>query len=371
VEDLRALFAELDQSYPFFDLKGIRTDWNRTKLALEKKARGCRSDEDFVPLIFDAMRCLRDGHAAVDLKGVKPPVGEPDCHPGVAFLPAVKNEVVVIAAPRGMEKVLPPGTVVTRIAGKPARAVLDARAEAAWREGGWFSSPQRARFFAYRLPFRGRRGEKVEIRYRDGSRERNCTLRCDQEIGGWIHNYNLPEPLTRSGKSVWHARLGSGLGYVYLRRMDESVLAGLKAALAAHRETRGWVIDLRGNSGGGYDRELVALLGEIPRPVAAIIDAGTISAGETFARDLVRHAEARLYGSRSAGSSSTKKSWKLPSGLAEIRFSTRSRGGIDGPIEFRGIEPHVAVEADPAEIRAGGNSALLRAERDLLGARRR
>jgi hypothetical protein len=370
-DDLRALFAELDRSYPFFDVKGIRDAWRRTKRDLEKRVRRCRSDQDFVGLLFEAIRCLRDGHATIELKGVEPPSREPEFYPGVVFLPAQENQVVVIAAPPGMETVLPPGTVVTRIDGERARSYLDARGDAAWKEGGWFSSPQRARFFEYRLPLRGPRGTKHVIHYRDGSRERSRTLRCDQELEGWIHNYNLPESLTRSGRSVWHTSLASGVGYVYLRRMDSSVQQGLLAALKAHPETRGWIVDLRGNTGGGYDRALVDLVGDIPRPVAAIIDAGAISAAETFARDLVRHAEARLYGSRSAGSSSSKKTWALPSGLAEIRFSVRSRGGIDGPIEFHGIDPHVVVEADPDEIRAGGNSALMRAERDLLKARRR
>ena len=71
--------------------------------------------------------------------------------------------------------------------------------------------------------------------------------------------------------------------------------------------------------------------------------------------------------SASRASSSSKRTWTFPSGIATIRFSTRSRGGIDGKlIEFNGIEPHEVVEAVPEEVQAGKNSAILRAEEYIL-----
>jgi len=131
-------------------------------------------------------------------------------------------------------------------------------------------------------------------------------------------------------------------------------------------------VDIRGNGGGGYDSELVGLIKNLPRPVAAILDAGCISAGETVARDLVKQADARLFGTVTAGSSSSKRMWKFPSGIASIRFSTRSRFGPDGkPIEFNGVAPHVEVEPDPEEVLAGKNSEILRAEEWMLDPKNR
>ncbi len=69
----------------------------------------------------------------------------------------------------------------------------------------------------------------------------------------------------------------------------------------------GLIVDLRGNSGGGYDRSFVSKLPALAtgrRKVAVLLDAGAISAAETFARDLVEHAKAKIYGQTSAGSSS-------------------------------------------------------------------
>ena len=75
-----------------------------------------------------------------------------------------------------------------------------------------------------------------------------------------------------------------------------------------------------------------------------LIDAGAMSAGETLARDLVYSAEAHLMGSRTAGSSSAKRSWQLPGELGTVTLPTRSRWGFDGePIEYNGIAPHEAV----------------------------
>ena len=40
----------------------------------------------------------------------------------------------------------------------------------------------------------------------------------------------------------------------------------------------------------------------------------------------------RIFGATSAGSSSSKRTWTFPSGIASIKFSTRSRSGIDGKV---------------------------------------
>ena len=63
----------------------------------------------------------------------------------------------------------------------------------------------------------------------------------------------LPRDLKQSGRSTFHAKLDGGAGYLYLRRVDSSVVPGIDEALAAHADAKGWIVDLRGNSGGGYD----------------------------------------------------------------------------------------------------------------------
>ncbi len=76
----------------------------------------------------------------------------------------------------------------------------------------------------------------------------------------------------------------------------------------------------------------------------------------------------RVFGSATAGSSSAKKQWKFPSGMATVMFSIRGRQGEKGKtIEFYGMKPDVAVEAVPEEVVDGRNSEILRAQEFLLG----
>jgi hypothetical protein len=262
--------------------------------------------------------------------------------------------------------------VVTQIDGRDARVFLEAKATELWirPDSPFFvSSPQRARLFAYRLPLAGPRGATHRLRYRVGEREAELALKCEFEVRGWPHTYNLPGVLRRTSGGVQHGRLPSGVGYLYLRNVGQDTEPGIRQALEAHAEARGWIVDLRGNSGGGYDNALVERLKSMPRPVMVLIDAGCVSAGETLARDLARYAGARLLGSRTAGSSSSKKTWTFPSGIASVTLSTRSRWRTDGqPIEFNGIAPDVELEAVPDEVARGLNSEILRAEEHLAAA---
>ena len=360
--DMAAFVRTVDEGCPFLALKGIGGDWAEAKRELMERAKGCASDEAFLKIVIDAMRVLRDGHLRIRESKAKMPEMPPQYYPGLSFLAATEGRVTIMYAPRVLADRLGTGTVVTKIDGTDARGYLEQRGEAAWKEGGFFSSPQRARLFEYRLALRGEQGQKHTIGYLDGEEERSLTVACETAVRGWPHTYNLPSDLKRVGRSFYYAKLGDDIGYMYLRRVDTSVPQGIDEALRVHANLKGWIVDLRGNSGGGYDRNLIEQIRAFPRPVAVAIDAGCISAGETLARDFRAYAEARLFGSQSAGSSSSKRTWSFPSGIASIQFPVRSRWRRDRkPIEFNGIDPDVEVEVVPEEVRAGDNSAILRA----------
>lgn len=360
-EDLAALFEELDRGYPFFGVKKIDKEWKALKKRLGKQVRRCRDETQFMQdFVQPVLRCLRDGHLRIT--DVRPKVAhEPEFYPPLSLLPATKKRVVVMSTNRNLASTLPPGTVITRIDGKPARKVLEMNAELSWRKGGFFSSPQRARFWEYRFPFSGTKGRKIKLHYLVGRKQKSIDLVANVEVGSWPHNYNQPEDLVQAGKSVWHSKLESGFGYIWLRRMDESVESGIRAALAAHGDARGWIVDLRGNTGGGYDSTLKTITAKLKQPVAAIIDAGSVSAAETYTRDLVNICKARVFGATSAGSSSKKKEWTFPSGIAKLRYSVESRHSHKGAIEYHGVTPDVEVEAVPEELQQGLNSEILRA----------
>jgi len=325
--------------------------------------RQCESDEDFLLIVIDAIRVLRDAHIGIVKTQVSIPRPAPQYHPGVSFLPATDGRIVVMHAPKDMAGKLATGTIVTKIDGVDARRYLEKRGETAWKEGGIYSvsSPQRARLFEFRLALCGEKGAEHKLTYLQGHQKQSLTVECRFPARGWPHIYNLPAHLNRVGRSFFYTQLADKTGYMYLRRVDSSIPEGIDEALRTHPNAKGWIVDMRGNGGGGYDRKLIEKIKRIPQPVAVLIDAGCTSAGETLARDFRALANARLFGSQSAGSSSSKRVWSFPSGVASIRIPVRSRWRGDGkPIEFNGIEPDVQVRAVPEELKAGRNSAILR-----------
>lgn len=366
-EDLEAFFREMDNTYPFFDIKGIRNDWEQTKKELRRQIKACRSDEKFLEIATKAVLCLRDSHMWFRNAKAALPQWPPKYYPGISFMPAAEGRVVIMAGREELDANLKAGTIVVKIDGKGARRYLEDRAKARWDEGG-ISGPQRARLFAYRIPLRSEnKGQKHTLTLIVEGKEVDIELTSDVEARGWPHWYNRPENLKQVG-SCAYTKLPSGVGYIYLRRVDGTTGPGMKEAFAAYDEAKGWIIDLRGNGGGGYDQALYEVLKALPQPLAVIIDAGCTSAGETMARDLVRYANARLFGSPTAGSSSSKRTWNFPSGIATLSLPRRSRWGISGqPIEFNGIRPDENVEAVPEEVQGGLNSAILRAEEYFAG----
>ena len=364
--DLQSFFTQIDHNYPFWDLKQLRPHWETVKGVLSGRVMDCAEVCAFLGLVGEAIRALNDSHLGFAEMRVPAAPAPKEYYPGVAFMPGAGDTVLIMSAPPNLARQLPAGAVVLTIDAEPARAHLEAKAKAAWPNSGQ-SSPQRVRMFVYRMPLRGARGETHVLTFTVDGRESGCKLTCDSEVSGWPHVYNMPEGLERIGRSFMYTQLASGVGYMYLRRVDESVWQGIPQALEKHPNAKGWIVDLRGNGGGGYDDQLINQVKALPRPVAAIIDAGCISAGETLARDLVNDADARLFGTTTAGASSSKMTWSFPSGIASIRIPTRSRMGIDGKlIEFNGIAPHVELEAKPEDVRQGKNTEILAAEAWIL-----
>jgi hypothetical protein len=374
VTDWTAFIREVDQAYPFFELKEIRRDWVQAKARLSERANTCASDGEFLNLVAEAIRTLRDAHMGLSQTKVPLPPWPKRYYPGVSFMPATENRVIVMSAEAHAE-IMKPGTVVTKIDGRDARELLEENAKEAWStDSPYFlslSSPQRARLFAYRWPLIACSNQPHILHYLANGGERELRVRCEIEPRGWPHTYCMPTNLARVDRALTYAKLPSGAGYIYLRSVGTETAVGLRQALAAHADAKGWIIDLRGNGGGGYDTNLLAELKALPRPVVALIDAGCISAGETLARDLAQLAGAHLMGSRTAGASSSKRQWQFPSGIASVTFSTRSRWRSDGqPIEFNGIVPDEQIEAVPGEVAGGLNSEIRRAEEYLLRAAR-
>lgn len=374
VKDWQAFEKEVEKSYPFFKEKGIADDWRKAKPEWRKKAEECSDDAAFLSLVDEAIRLMRDGHAGI-VKS-RTPQAEPPPRGGlpVAFRPASDGKVVVASAAGRLGKILTPGALVLKIDGVDARQVLDKRAADSWKAGGYFSSPQRAAFLEYAMPLKSEEISSHAITFQIGNEEKEVPLKTDYPRR--LSVYQFPADMTVLQGGVACALLPGGAGYLYLRRiMGDETARGIEEALAKYPDVPGWVVDLRGNGGGGYTDMLKSVLKKLvsqSSKLAIVIDAGCFSAGETFARDLKQMGGNKtvLIGSTTAGSSSSKKEWDFPSGVATVRFSVASRKGFKGkPIEFHGIAPDRVVESDPQDLVKGMDTEIVEAEKFILGTR--
>jgi hypothetical protein len=364
--DWDAFVKKIDEEYPFFELKGIKDDWRTAKSQLTKQAGSCANDEEFLGVVREVLACLRDAHSGfLKTRVPLPPKPTQYCLP-FALMPATGNRVVVMSASAKLS--LSTGTEIRSIDGKAAREVLDVNGEKLWKMGGGFSSPQRARMLAYRQPLGSAEVTDHLLIVVDAAGEREIRLKNNQPVQGWAHTYNMPPKLRQAEGDCYYGKLEEGIGYIYLRRVQgDQTARGIDMALTEQPDAYGWIVDLRGNGGGGYDQDLLKVIEKFPQPVTVIIDAGCMSAGETLARDFRRLTKARIIGDKSAGASSAKQTWSFPSGIATLTLSTRSRFDDGQPIEFNGIDPDEMVEVMPDEVKAGANSEILRAKEYLIG----
>ena len=144
-----------------------------------------------------------------------------------------------------------------------------------------------------------------------------------------------------------------------------------------HRREIALIIDVRGNSGGGFDfqrshRNFSADDDAEPQrprykgPVALLIDARCISAGEGWASWFVSSERARLFGETTAGASARKATSATTNGLFNVRYSVKAyRGFLDRPIERRGLEPDVSLRQNAADL-VKGRDTVLEAARNFL-----
>ncbi len=191
----------------------------------------------------------------------------------------------------------------------------------------------------------------------------------------------VPIPGIRDSADVAWKKLEGGLGYLYLRRIRPNLIEQLDRAVGELGQIRGLIVDVRGNSGGGFDsrrahRNFALNDPDEPNrprfagPIAVLIDARCISAGEGWTSWFVAKKRARLFGEATAGASSRKRTYPLKNGLYAVTFPVKAYTGyLDRPIERRGLEPDVPLRQNAQDLAAGRDTVLEAAKRYLVEAR--
>jgi C-terminal processing protease CtpA/Prc len=182
----------------------------------------------------------------------------------------------------------------------------------------------------------------------------------------------LPVPIegiADSGDVSWKL-LSDNIGYIYVRRIGDKLIERLDEAVAELKGASGLIIDVRGNSGGGFDSERSfrnfspedPAEPDRPRfagPIAVLIDSRCISAGEGWASWFMAKKRARFFGETTAGASSRKTTYALKNGLYQVTFPVKAYTGfLDRPIEWRGLEPDVPLRQNAGDLARGRDTVL-------------
>ena len=382
-QSFRDLYEHLGRRYPNFAMKGI--DWKQVGAELLPRAGAVKDDEQFGLLCMELVARLQDSHAVVTPGTARPPeVRMPEWDVGFACLIDDRDRPVVFNVVKGSpaeQAGVRPGAAVVSVNGRPAAELIADFMRKAGRYYG-YSSDRTLRYDAARVFARqDDRGAKVKLVLEDpDGRQRGLELAATVSGRRYTPRRPVPIPGSDDAADVSWAKLGDGVGYLYVRRIKADLPESIDCALRDLGDIRALVIDVRGNSGGGFDAARAVrnfnpadnAEPDRPRfngPIALLIDERCISAGEGWASWFVATKCAKLFGATTAGASSRKESYTLTNGLYSVVVPVKAyTGSLDRPIERRGLEPDVAVRCNARDLAAGIDTVLEAAKRALAEA---
>jgi carboxyl-terminal processing protease len=369
------------------DQKGISL--GKIRKELQKEASQAKSPEDEWVVLTRLIARLHDGHACVltteRTKNLKWPLPVIEKGPGLCWCVDGGKVYVKGAWGSGASAGITPGMEVTKVEGLPAPRWLDQRVDEL-SDLFCFSTKQGALYRACQLGLGGVAGSTLDLELRDPATKKTKKITLTRNDGGLVPvgPAFYPPGLQAIGRNSY-GKLPSGLGYIHLRDVPQSLPDDLDRMLAALADPPGLVLDCRANGGGGCDHDAVfgrfvpkgatlkfekeyASAGPNPYkgPVVVIVDAGVVSAGETVSGMLKEDGRAYMIGPEpTAGMSSQKTTISLPSGLFQLYVSVgtnKGRFNNGKGIEGIGVAPQEVVPYDPADLAAGVDTEIKRAE---------
>jgi carboxyl-terminal processing protease len=402
--DYEALCALVAQHYPFLEEKEIA--WETLCRTHREQALRARSNAEFFEVIETLLRSLRDGQTEL--------LDRPGAHPRVGIgvrLRVVEDRVVVDEVPPGFpadRTGILPGMEVLSIDGRPVAEVFAQRA----RSGRGYSTERQREYAIYRSAiFEGEPGTEVELVLRDRRgfpRTRWVRRPSSEAYRAWIERRERRGCRPRG--SVEAKIMADNLGYLAVACWPEpkEALRSFEAALETLGETRGLLVDLRGNAGGPLEsveacadlflkspprvltyhpeppggegartlaeprsRGVEPPVWSADRPVVLVVDESVDGVNHLFVHRLHEERRALTVGRATSGSTGVPRTFELPSG-ARVRLTVRSALPPEALfLEGRGIAADVPARPTLEGYETGADAVLARARETLLSRVRR
>lgn len=387
-KDVQHALAELPRhTGRFFELKNI--DWPAVSGQFTEEAKGIKTDQEHLVLLLRLVARLKDGHATVlprektrDLK--LPEASVAQAGPGMFWCAIGEGVYVKNSFSTAQAAGITPGMRILKVDGTPVLEWIEQRtAERGERSGS--STPTQALFMTLHWGLGRPVGTQLRLELQDlGGKPLEKTVICQRATTiPWGPAF-FPPALQGDG-DVRYGKLASGYGYIHFRRCPATLPELTDKALAELGNVPGLILDFRANGGGGFDHQTFmgrfvpagrtlafaaryASAGSTPYggPMVVIVDGNTRSAGETASGQFKEDGRAYMIGeSSTAGMSSSKATIELPSGLFALYVSNASNKGRfnDGRgIEGVGVHPHEVVPYKAADLAAGVDTLIARAE---------
>ncbi len=305
---------------------------------------------------------------------IDPPTVEyPRWDPGLACLLDDRQRPVIYHVDRGGpadQRGVKVGMTVVAINGRPAKELIEETMIRLRRYSGFSCDRilryQTARWFV-------RQAERnatvtIEIEDTDGS-VRSFRLSASMDVR-YLPRRPVPIRGISDSSNVDWTMLDGQIGLIYVRRIRNDLIRKLDQAVGELNDARAIIVDVRGNSGGGFDyhrahRNFVADRSEEPDrprfggPMALLIDSRCISAGEGWASWFIANRRARVFGTATAGASARKTTCELKNKLYKVTFPVKAyKGYLDRIIERRGLEPDEEVRQNAKDLAAGRDTVL-------------
>jgi C-terminal processing protease CtpA/Prc len=369
---LRDLHQHIGRVYPCFEMKQI--DWKTVGDELLPQVDQVKTDDEFGLLCLRMVARMEDSHAVLQpAKAKLPAIVFPQFDPGFSCLIDDRSRPVIFHVDRNgpaRQAGVQIGMAVVSINGESADEAI-ARCMKRLSTYSGYSSERTLRFDATRLFMRhANRGDPVELTLED-SDGKQYGHKLPATIGArYIPRSPVPMQGINDSADFGFKKLDDETGYLRVRRIREGLAASVDGALSEMGPIKHLIIDARGNSGGGFDGNLVFRnfdpddKEQPDRPrftgrIAILIDERCISAGEGWVSWFVAKKRAKLFGTTTAGASSRKETYTISNGLYSVVIPVRPyRGYLDRPIERRGIEPDVEVRSRASDLARGKDTVL-------------